>query len=527
MNRTLFLGGALTMLSSAVIGGEQPRNVLLIVADDFGWNDTAFMGSDYYETPNLDRLARSGVVFTDGYAACSVSSPSRASIMTGLFTPRHGVTTWIGDAAGEEWRKKGRASKMLPSDYAHFVDHSQPMISEMLKEGGYSTYFIGKWHLGDEECDLPDGRGFDLNIGGWGAGSPRGGYFAPYDNPRLESGEDGENLTMRLANETVKILENHQQQSGDKPFFTYLAFYAVHGPIQTTESKWSYFRDKAERMGIAEEGYVVDRTLPVRQRQDNPIYAGLVQQMDDAVGVVLDRLEQLGLDKNTLVIFTSDNGGVSSGDAFSTSLLPLRGGKGRQWEGGIRVPFVVRNPYLDSAGESCSTAVCGVDILPTIASFAGLDKRCFKGVDGVDIAPLLSGGEIDERPLFWHYPHYGNQGGEPSSIIRRGEWKLIYYHEDGRNELYNLHIDIGESEPLNAQYPEIVANMSRELQRWLKSNGAVMPVADPEYNPQAESEAKLKWRTKLLSAKERERLQLLQPNYTPNADWWGSQVTRD
>lgn len=528
-NRIMLIGGAVTTLASIGVAEAKstPKNVLLVIVDDLGWNDLGFMGSSYYESPNVDALAESGLVFTDAYAACQVSSPSRASIMTGQYTTRHGVTDWIGESSGEAWRKMNRHSKVLPADYEWNLERVESLLPQFMKSGGYSTFFAGKWHLGEKETDWPEMKGFDINVGGWATGSPKGGYFAPYVNPRMESGEDGENLSMRLANETSAFLENHAKEGGKSPFFAVLSFYAVHGGIETTEENWRYFRDKAVDSGVAPVGFEVDRTLPVRQNQDNPVYAGLIRQMDDAVGRVMSTLEELGYDENTMVIFTSDNGGVVSGDNFSTSLKPLRGGKGRQFEGGIRVPLIVRVPGASKNGESCSTPVNGIDLFPTILSYAKIKSPKRQVVDGVDILPLVESGAIADRPLFWHYPHYGNQGGEPSSIIRHGDWKLIYYHEDLRCELYNLKMDIGESEPINIQYPEKVEELKSELMSWLKETNAIMPVADMEYDPVKEAQVKLKWRTNTLKQKEAERERMLSDDFQPNADWWGSKVTVD
>ncbi len=526
-NKIILLGGAIALTSMNIYGEKKPRNVVLIIADDFGWNDPGFMGSEYYETPNLDKLAQSGVVFTNGYATCQVSSPSRASILTGKYTTRHGITSWIGEASGEAWRKQGRHNKMLPPDYGHAFKESEVLMPQILKKQGYSTYFVGKWHLGDTPEEWPENKGFDVNIGGWASGSPKGGYFSPYNNPRLKSGPDGENLSMRLANEAVSLMKKHADEGNEKPFFTCLAFYAVHGPIETTQETWGYFRDKAAKTGIAPSAFKVDRTMPVRQVQDNPIYAGLIKQMDDAIGVVLNSLEEMGLDENTMVIFTSDNGGVTSGDNFSTSLLPLRGGKGRQWEGGIRVPFIVKNPIKGQSGVKVDTPVSGIDIFPTIAQFVGSENKSIEKVDGVDITPLINGEQIECRPLFWHYPHYGNQGGEPSSIIRKDDWKLIFYHEDLRYELYNLKIDISESETLNIQYPGKLSELKKELHEWLKETNAIMPQPDMEYDPVAESRVKTRWQTRLIQQKEQERKNILKPDFKPNANWWGSKVTND
>ncbi len=511
-------------VTHALCAPKQP-NVLFILVDDLGWNDIGCMGSDYYETPNIDRLAQEGVLFTNGYAACQVSSPSRASILTGKYTTNHGVTNFLGAPTGEAWRSKKRYTKMIPPQYVPNLSLDESTLPEYMRECGYKTFFAGKWHLGDEGS-YPEDHGFDINLGGWSSGGPRGGYFSPWENPSLPNVEDGENLSLRLGRETADFITSHTKQSKKQPFFAYLSFYAVHSPIQTSEDRWRYFRDKAEQMGIEDVGYVTDRAMPERQNQDNPVYAGLIQQMDDAVGVVLAALEQAGVDENTLVIFTSDNGGVVSGDNFSTSLKPLRGGKGMQWEGGIRVPLIVRT-LGEKSIDSCDTPVCGIDLYPTIVDYVGLPYNDSQSVDGVSITPLLSGDTITQRPLFWHYPHYGNQGGEPSGVIREGDWKLIRYYEDDRVELYNLQIDMSELEPLNHLYPSKVKELDQKLVAWLELTHAIMPTADPEYSPQKEAALKQRWRTSFLQSREQERVDMLQPDWQPNENWWGSKITVD
>ncbi len=513
----------ISVLSIPEIYGKskQSPNIVFILADDFGWSDLQCTGSTYYESPNIDRIALNGINFTQGYAACQVSSPSRASIMTGKFTARHGITNWIGEASGEDWRKMGRNSKLLPAKYVHSLSMEEIALPKALRINGYKTFMAGKWHLGGEGS-TPEDHGFDINKGGFGVGSPPGGYFSPYKNPKLKDGLDGENLSIRLANETVSFIEEHTKKNKKQPFFAYLSFYAVHAPLQTTEGNWRYFRDKAKDSVIEEEGFKVDRTLPVRQNQDNPVYAGLIKQMDDAVGILLNKLEELGLDDNTIIVFTSDNGGVSSGDAYATSNLPLRGGKGRQWEGGLRVPVLVQFPGCKTQGTLCDTPVTGADFYPTFLDFAGIPLLPEQHQDGVSIRPLLEGGAIPDRPLYWHYPHYGNQGGEPSSVIRDGDWKLIYYYEDGRNELYNLTIDPSEKETLNAQYPEIVDYLSKKLSVWLTEVNAKYPVPDPLYDPIKEAEYKYTQQTKTKEFLEKQRMQMLQLDYKPNEDWWGS-----
>ena len=503
----------------------QPHNVLFILADDYGWNDLSCMGSKYYETPNLDRLAANGIKFTNAYATCQVSSPSRASILTGKYTTRHGITNWIGEKSGEEWRSMNRHSKLLPADYVHNPPDEEYTIAECLRDNGYDTFIAGKWHLGNEESS-PENHGFNINKGGWEAGSPRGGYFSPYNNPKLSDGAKGENLSMRLGKETIDFIRKHQKSNKKKPFFAYLSFYAVHGPIKSTQENWQYFRDKAERMGIKEHGFEIDRALPVRTTQDNPVYTGLIKQMDDAIGTVLDAVKEMGLDKNTLIIFTSDNGGVVSGDAYSTSLHPLRGGKGRQWEGGIRVPLLMSYPGC-IAGSTCNIPTIGTDFYPTILEYAGLPLEPQQHKDGISIFSILDNKKIEERTLYWHYPHYGNQGGEPSSIIRKGDWKLIYYYEDKHCELYNLGIDLSESEPLNIQYPDKVKELKTLLDAWLIETNAKVPVADPQYSPLKERQVKRNWHTNILQRQEKIRMDMLSPHWKPNKDWWGSMITID
>ncbi len=513
---TAVCGSLLSVGCSSLWGDAARPNVIMIVIDDLGWNDLGCMGSDYYETPNIDALARRGVLFMDNYSACSVSSPSRASILTGKSPARHGITSWIGDPEGELWRKNHK-DMLLPASYLHNLSREEYTLAEAMRDGGYATYFVGKWHLGDEV--YPTDFGFDKNIAGWAAGGPRGGYFSPYENPMLKDGEAGENLSLRLGAEAVSLIE--EGRDGGKPFFLMLCDYAVHGPIQTTEEQWSYYREKAAKMGVEDEGFEAGRRLPVRKAQDNPVYAGLVSQMDQAVGVVLDYLRETGLEQNTIVIFTSDNGGVVSGDSYSTSLAPLRGGKGTQWEGGTRVPLIVYDPREKSG--VIETPVIGMDLYPTILDMVGLAPIASQQSDGVSVLPLLRGDNIAQRQLFWHYPHYGNQGGEPSSIVRDGDWKLIYYHEDRRVELYNLTEDLSEQHDLSEREPKRVVIMRKQLDRYLEECGAKMPLFDSMYN-EAEGAA---WREdrmrKMTKAQERIRKAQLKEGWRPNKDWWGSQ----
>lgn len=518
--------GALPLLSFSQSTEVKRPNVLFILADDFGYHDMSCMGSKYYETPNIDRIANQGVMFTNGYAACPVCSPSRASIMTGKFTARHGITDWIGAPSGVEWRKMGRHNKLLPAAYSHGLNKDYVTLPEALKQAGYKTFFAGKWHLG-EKGSWPEDHGFDINIGGWGAGSPNGGYFAPWKNPNLENRKNGENLSMRLASETVKFLKENNSNETGKPVFAFLSFYAVHAAIQTSQEKWDKYRKKAHKMGLAQSGYKMGHFLPIRQVQDNPVYAGLVETMDDAIGEVLNALDDLGLDDNTIVIFTSDNGGVSAGDAFSTSNLPLRGGKGYQFEGGIREPYFIKVPGVTKAGQKCDAPVTGTDFYPTILELAGLDLKPQEHSDGVSLVPLLKGKSIKDRPLIWHYPHYGNQGGEPSSIIRLGEWKLIHYYEDSHEELYNLNDDWSETTDLSSKHPRLARKLSKKLFAYLNKVGANYPENDPQYDESVEAKYLKSVRDNKMPRLEKQRMRLLSKDFDPGNNWWGSCVTND
>ncbi|MFC3880456.1 sulfatase [Algoriphagus namhaensis] len=498
-------------------------NVLFILVDDLGYTDVGFMGSEFYETPNLDELASKSAIFTQGYAASAVCSPSRASIMTGRFVSGHGITDWIGAPEKEDWRRYNRHTRLLPPEYIHALPAELNTFPELFQQAGYKTFFAGKWHLGSEEDQsLPTAHGFDINVGGFHAGSPANGrYFAPFSNPQMEDypEEKGLNLSMRLAQETSKFIQEHQSES----FLAVMSFYAVHGPIQTTEEKWKKYRAKAEQKGIAETGFEMERILPYRKAQDNPVYAGLVEHMDDAVGLVLDKLKELDLMENTIIVFTSDNGGVVSGDNYSTNLAPLRGGKGYQWEGGTRVPYLIYVPWLDQKGERLDTPASGVDFLPTLLDLTG-QNPVTENIDGVSLSKVLQGQSLETRALIWHYPHYGNQGGEPNSTIRKGKWKLIHYWEDGREELYDLENDLSEKKDLIASQSDIAKALSEELMKRLQEDQARYAYPDPEFSPDSSSMVLERFRTTLLERLENQRKQMLAPDFQPNVDWWGSKV---
>jgi arylsulfatase A-like enzyme len=491
-------------------------NVVFILVDDLGYHDFSYTGSNFYETPNIDSLAQRSIVFTQGYASSRVCSPSRASIMLGQHTARHGISDWIGARTGEDWRKTKRHDRMLPAEYKQHLNSNDTTLAEAFKQNGYTTFFAGKWHLGDEG-NYPEDHGFDINVAGWESGSPKGGYFSPFENPNLEDKVNGENLSLRLAKETVDFIEKHQ----DTTFFAFLSFYAVHGPIQTQEEKWAKYRNKAEKQGIAENGFVMEKNLPIRLHQDNPVYAGLVENMDTAVGYVLEGLKKLNLDKNTIIVFTSDNGGVASGDNYSTSNSPLRGGKGYQWEGGIREPYFISVPEIEH--KSVDFPVTGADFYPTLLDLAGLELHPNQHKDGRSLKPLIAGtSNLSERSLYWHYPHYGNQGGDPSSVILKGNWKLIHYYESNSQELYNLRNDPIESVDLAKNNPDITTKMYTELMNYLNTMNAQFPQPDAEFDPLKRQQYMQKIKEQRMPKLEKQRREMLSKDFQPNKDWWGS-----
>ena len=466
------------------------------------FHDLGSTGSTFYETPALDALAASSTRFSQAYATCQVCSPSRASIMLGTFPLRHGITDWIGAASGTKWK---RNTQLLPADYVRALPAKDTTIAEAFRDAGYHTFFAGKWHLGGKGS-LPTDHGFEINKGGIAKGSPPGGFYSPYKNPELTDGPPGEPLPIRLAAETADFISAHHTESPDQPFFAFLSFYAVHAPLQTTEELWKKYQTKAP----PHEGhrFAPDRTLPVRQVQDHPVYAGLLETMDTAIGNVLAKLDELGLAKDTIVVFTSDHGGVSSGDAYATSNLPLRGGKGRQWEGGLRVPLFIRH---QGTQNEIDDPVTGADLYPTLLDLAGIPLMPDQHSDGL---PIIEN-EIPERSLVWHYPHYGNQGGEPSAIILKEGFKLIHYFEDGRNELYDLAADPGEKTDLSSKDRAKMSAYYDLLQAELATGSPKYPVLNPAYDPDVRKPNRI---PKL----ERQHAEFLAPTYTPGPTWWGS-----
>ncbi|NLX56553.1 MAG: sulfatase [Planctomycetaceae bacterium] len=450
--------------------------MVFILADDLGQRDLGCYGSTFYETPALDQLAQEGARFTAAYAACPVCSPTRASIMTGLWPQRTGITDYIGAPAPEAW---ARNTLLLPAPYMDRLALDTLTLAELLKDAGYATFFAGKWHLGPEGW-WPEDQGFDLNRGGIDRGGPYGGnrYFSPYGNPRLSDGPVGEHLPDRLARETAAFIESHR----DRPFFAYLAFYSVHTPLMAREDLRQKYEEKRTRLGLTAQWGRED-TRDVRLVQEHAVYAGMVEALDLAVGTVLAKLDDLGLREQTLVIFTSDNGGLATSEGWPTSNLPWRAGKGWLYEGGIREPLLVRWPGKVAAGSVVDTPVSSPDFWPTLQQLAGLLAQPGQAPDGVSLVPLLQGGTLPDRALFWHYPHYGNQGGAPGAAIRRGDWKLIEWYEDRRVELYQLASDPGEQINLADSEPARVETLRDELHAWQHQVGAKFPTPNADYDP--------------------------------------------
>lgn len=449
-------------------------NVLFILADDLGYMDVgAYNPDSFYETPHLDAFAEDAMVFTDGYAANPVCSPTRAAIMTGQHPSRLNHTDWFcGDRTG----------RFDHAAYDCAMDTSQVTIAEAFQDAGYDTWFGGKWHLGPDSTHWPEQQGFAVNKGGWRAGSPSayggGGYFSPYNNPRLDDGPEDEYLPFRLAEEAEAFIE----QDRDAPFFAFLSFYEVHNPRQAPDSLVETYRQKRAAQGLdpeafqSEEFEEIEQVWPdagprrARVVQGRPVYAAMVEAMDHAIGQVLDALQANDLAEETVVVFTSDNGGLSTAEGLNTSNRPLRGGKGWVYEGGIRVPLIVRWPGVTPAGATTAVPATSMDFFPTLLEIAGLPLRPDQHRDGVSLMPALEGNaSLDREALFWHYPHYSNQGGFPGGAIRMGVWKLVEDYEDGAVQLFNLDEDLGERTDRAAQHPERVEAMRERLHAWYEN----------------------------------------------------------
>ena len=449
------------LAAGAVAPADQPAkpNVIVILVDDMGWRDLACQGSDFYETPTIDRLAASGMRFTNGYSACTVCSPTRAAILTGQYPARLHITDWI---AGHQRPQ----AKLLPPDWTKQLPLETVTVAERLKAAGYATASIGKWHLGGPAFH-PEHQGFDENRGGYDRGQPPS-YFAPYKIPTLAEGPPGEYLTDREAAEAVRFITAHQAT----PFFLYLPHYCVHTPIQAKPDVTAKYKAKD----------------PPAQQPKNAAYAAMVESVDDSLGRIVATLDGLGISDRTAIFFTSDNGGL----AGVTDNRPLRAGKGSAYEGGVRVPFIVSWPGLTKPGSTSDVPVITPDIPATILAGTGVGPDPAQPLDGRDLSALLAGGSLDREAISWHYPHYHPGGATPYSAIRSGSWRLVHFYEDDRDELYDLATDGSETTDLAAREPARAKALREKLDAWLADVGAQLPVPNPNYDPAQDGKPKRK-----------------------------------
>jgi len=468
MDRRTFLADLCRAAAGATLLGagqglaapsRKKLNVVFFLIDDLGWTDVSCYGSRFYETPNVDRLAKMGVRFTNGYAACTVCSPTRASIMTGKYPARLHLTDWI---AGY----KPPYAKLRSPDWNMRLEHSEVTLAEALKADGYKTGFIGKWHLGPEGY-WPDSQGFDVNIGGFWRGSPPS-YFAPYRIPTMREGPKGEYLTDRHAADAEAYIDANAAD----PFFLYISMYAVHTPIQGKKELTERYKAKAAKMG----------DYP----QKNPTYAAMVQSMDECVGRVLKKLEDKKLVGSTAIFFLGDNGGQCLRNI--TRQIGIRAGKGSAYEGGVRVPFLAYCPSVTTPQSVSDEPVISNDFYPTILELVGAqgDPKHNETVDGTSLLPVLRSpsAKLDRGELYWHYPHYHPGGATPYGAIRARDWKLIEFYEDMHVELYNLREDQEEKHDRAAEQPDRAKALRARLQAWRKAIDAQMPVPNPSYDPE-------------------------------------------
>ncbi len=500
---------------------SKKMNVVFFLVDDLGWKDLACYGSEFYETPNIDRLAKEGVKFTDAYSSCHVCSPSRASILNGKYPARTGLSDWLPG------RKDFPFQKFLNVRSVQQLAYEDSTLAETLRANGYNTAIFGKWHLGEDPSN-PLAHGFNERLSDWNKGWPAKSYFSPYAMPGLTDGPDGEYLTDRVTTEALKYMEKNK----DRPFFVYLSQFAVHDPIQGRPDLVEKYRKKLKQMTTQQgapfilegnpdakkpltraelnellkddkyAGYNVlpQQTVKIKQYQDNVQFAAMVDNMDENLGRVMAKLKELGIDENTIIVFVSDNGGMSAANvgnpyrvirenglngAFASSNLPLRAGKGWLYEGGIRVPMIIKWPGQAKAGLQSKVPVISTDFYPTILDMLGLPLMPQQHMDGVSIKPVLQGQEkLNRKAVFWHFPHYSNHGMQsPGGAVRAGNYKLIEYFENNTVQLFNLANDIGEQNDLSKKEPGKVKELRAMLHQWRKSVGAKMLVPNPDFSP--------------------------------------------
>jgi arylsulfatase A-like enzyme len=492
--KTLLLTLCLAPLLHAA---EKPRNIVFIIADDLGVTDLNLDGSDmFYETPNLAKLAKTAVNFANGYASCPVCSPTRSAVMTGRNPARTRNTNFFGapnqffgaipadydpvrDFLESGKNLNGRHKYPLwPAPYLGHLPDGVTTLAQAFKKHGYATFFAGKWHLGPEG-HFPQDHGFDINIGGGQGGGPYGGkkYFSPYGNPQIKDGPPGEHLTERLGRETANFIKANK----DKPFLAYLSFYAVHTPLMAPDDLVKKYEEKRKRMGLGDT-FAPEPPRENRTVHSHAIYAAMIESMDSACGQVFDALEESGLAENTIVVFTSDNGGLSTSEGSPTSNLPYRAGKGWLYEGGIRVPLIVRNPATGNGGATTAEPVYSTDFYPTLLAATGHDPLPDQHKDGISFLPYLEKPDTapSGRAMFWHYPHWGNQGGSPGTAIRAGKWKLIRWLWPERVELFDLEADPGETKDLSKEEPKVAGDLLAHINNFLTQTQALQPYKNPD-----------------------------------------------
>ncbi|PHS00299.1 MAG: arylsulfatase [Blastopirellula sp.] len=467
------LAFAILACSAVSAAEKQKPNFVFFLVDDLGWADVGCFGSTFHETPNIDALCASGMKFNNGYAACPVCSPTRASILTGRHPVRVDITDWI----------PGSGTK-ADAKYQHVNDRGnlaleETTIAEVLKDSGYQTFFAGKWHLGDEG-HWPTDQGFDYNIGGNSKGSPPGGYYSPWKNPTLKSKSDGEYVTERLTEESISFIDKRDTK---KPFLLYLSYYNVHSPITPYKESFDKFKEKGDATFQGDTPEIVEHFGKSRGRQDNAAYASMVDAVDVSVGAILAKLDEQKITDNTVVIFFSDNGGLCTLRRMGpTSNLPLRSGKGWLYEGGVREPMIIRAPGVTTPGTETSTSVVSTDFFPTMLELAGLPAMPKLHADGESLVSLLKGkASKSDRALYWHYPHYHGSTWTPGASVLHGDWKLIEFYEYDNVELYNLKNDPGEQHDLSQSNPQKVKQLQSKLHAWQKKMKAKMPQPNPKY----------------------------------------------
>ncbi len=465
------IAGALCQFSSLQ---AKPTNFLFFLVDDLGWADVGCFGSTFHETPNIDALANSGMRFTQAYAAGSVCSPTRASILTGRHPVRLNITDWIPGQPNRD------SNRLLHPEDLHQIPLEEVTIAEALKSHNYDTFFAGKWHLGDEG-HWPTDQGFDINIGGNSKGSPPGGYYAPWENPTLQAKNEDEYLTERLTSESIQFLN---QRDENRPFLLYLSYYNVHTPIKPYKTRIEHFEDKAKLLFDEPKAPGREREGHSRSRQDNPAFASMVSAVDISVGSLLKELDRLNLSDNTVVVFFSDNGGLStlSRGPGPTCNSPLRAGKGWLYEGGIREPAIIRAPGVTTPGSVCNTSIVSMDFFPTFLELAALPSRPDLHIDGQSLVPLLSGKKGPSRAHYWHYPHYHGSSWKPGAAILDNGWKLIEFYHYDTFELYHLDQDLSEKQDLAKSHPAKAQELRDKLRHWQQRMHAQMPLTNPNYS---------------------------------------------